>query len=149
MSLEVVEFKIEHLDLIRQKSVFHCKELLREKLVKLMTLPYCHIATIVDGDNPFAILGLINHRPGFGEVWSVVSEDVKQKPIAFHKAVLALMDFYEDYLSISRLQIDVKEDFIEGISWAESLGFECEGLMKHYDSDGSSHYLFARVKQNG
>lgn len=149
MSLDVVEFKIEHLDIIRQKSVFNSKALVREKIEKLATLPYCHIATIMDGDNPLAILGIINHRPGFGEAWSITSEDVKKKPIAFHKAVLSLMSYFETYLSICRLQIDVKESFSEGIRWAESLGFECEGLMKHYDVDGSNHYLYARVTEYG
>ena len=47
--------------------------------------------------------------------------------------------------NIKRVQTAVRSDFDKGIRFAEWLGLENEGLMKHYGFDGSDQYRYARI----
>ena len=47
--------------------------------------------------------------------------------------------------NIKRVQTAVRTDFDKGIRFAEWLGLENEGLMKHYGFDGSDQYRYARI----
>ena len=47
--------------------------------------------------------------------------------------------------NIKRVQTAVRQDFKMGIKFAEWLGLENEGLMKHYGFDGSHQYRYARI----
>ena len=44
-----------------------------------------------------------------------------------------------------RLQVDIRADYQIGCTFAESFGFEREGLMKRFGIDGMDHYLYGRA----
>ena len=78
--------------------------------------------------------------------WAVTSEEVKEKPISFHRLTLSVIAHYERELGLHRIQISVREGYTEGMRWAEKLGFQNEGLMRSYMSDKTNHYRYARVR---
>jgi len=47
--------------------------------------------------------------------------------------------------NIKRVQTAIRKDFTQGQRFAEWLGLENEGLMKHYGFDGSDQYMYARI----
>jgi RimJ/RimL family protein N-acetyltransferase len=145
MRPELIPFQIEHVDRITERSVFNAKDQLRERLKVLSTQRGAHMGTIARGEKILAIVGVIQTRQGFGEVWSVTSDEIRSTPIAFHKLALALLRHFEQRLSLTRVQVTVREDYVTGQKWAESLGFVREGVMRKYDLDGSNHVLYARV----
>lgn len=135
-SLTVVEFKPEHLENISLKEI-HSGEI--PKAVTTYAL------TILDKETPLAIFGGFFFVPGIIHFWGLVSDDVRKKPIAFHKMVRHLLEFYENRDKPRRMQIDVKADYLEGKKWAKSLGFELEGTMKNYGVNGEDFHLYGRA----
>lgn len=126
------------------------------KHIEKMSLKECHQGEVTDlspqtaftfllNDKPIAIIGFYFLGKNVLQAWSFISEDVKKAPIEFHKNVknLILFGFYKT--KVQRIQVSVRCDFIEGYRWARSLGFSCEGVMKHYGPNKSDYYLFARV----
>lgn len=146
MNPKIIHFQMDHLEKIDQKKgVFHEKSQILQSLKSVVAHPKNHTGTIMLGEKILAVVGLIDLRPGFAEVWSITSEEIRLAPIGFHKLALALLRHYQKSLGLQRIQISVKEDYLEGAKWAESLGFVREGVMRRYDPDGSNHILYARV----
>lgn len=145
MRPELIPFELDHVDRISERAIFNAKGLLRDRLKVLTTQPGALTGTIARGEAILAIVGVIQTRAGFGEVWSVTSDEIRSTPVAFHKLALALLRHFEQRLSLTRVQVTVREDYVDGQKWAESLGFVREGVMRKYDLDGSNHILYARV----
>jgi hypothetical protein len=104
-----------------------------------------HSITVLNGDQPIAILGGFKMSPKIIQIWALLSDEIQKCPIAFHKICLKVLEFYEMKEKPRRMQIDVRVDYPTGQRWAESLGFVQEGCMQAYAPDGSSSYLYARV----
>ena len=91
-----------------------------------------------------AIVGGFLFVPGVLHIWGLMSESIRKAPISFHKTVLDVLKFYEEHEKLRRIQVEVRETYLEGQRWIKSLGFHQEGIMKNYGSDGATHILFAR-----
>lgn len=120
-----------------------------------MTLKECHDGeartntqqtafTFVLDEKPIAVIGWNHLSPRVLQAWGYLSEDVKKKPISFHKAVKNLILFGFFKTKVQRIQISVRCDYTEGYNWARALGFECEAVMRHYGPNRSDYFLFAR-----
>lgn len=134
--MTVIDFKPEHLEQIKLKAI-HSGEVPKTVM---------HTAvSVMDGEKPVAIFGGFHFIPGVIHIWGLISDDVREKPLAFHKIVRHLIDFYEKKTGPRRIQMEVKSDYQEGKKWAEALGFECEGTMKRWGFNGESYDLYARM----
>lgn len=145
--VRAIPYKPGHLDCIEAKEVFESEEAIATRIAQISPLPGVHIETILFGRIPVAIMGLNHMRDGVAEVWTVISERAKEHPMSFHRAVLGRLHAYEKKMKLVRMSMTVREDFEEGIRWAELLGFEREGLMKRFGPNGQNHFLYARTNE--
>ena len=74
-----------------------------------------------------------------------IKTNLKLSPTATPAAGLLSAAKAIDEYNIKRVQTAVRSDFDKGIRFAEWLGLENEGLMKHYGFDGSAQYRYARI----
>lgn len=130
--IKIVPARQHHLDAIRPREP------------KPMDLSMEAI-TFLHNDEPIAIVGWYLISPGVLQVWSLISDGVSQCPIAFHKSVRLLIEHGFERFELRRMQMSVRLGFGPGWKWAKALGFNCEGVMKKYGTDGSDYWLFARV----
>lgn len=134
--MRVVPFIQDHLKFLEVKGI-HAGEVPQTVMTEAVTF--------LDGEKPVAIFGAFFLVPGVVYFWGLVSDDVKKKPLAFHKLARTLLNYYEKKQKVRRIQIDVKADFIEGQKWAKLLDFEYEGTMKRFGVNGDDFHLYARV----
>ena len=134
--MTVIGYKPEHLDKIRVKAV-HQGEVPKTVMTDAVT--------VMDGEQPVAIIGSFVFVPGVVHLWGLISEDVRAKPLAFHRVTRELLAYYEKTQKPRRIQMDVKASYIEGQKWAQALGFEYEGTMKRYGVNGEDFHLYGRA----
>lgn len=135
--ITVVAYTPEHLTKIEVKEI-HNSEVPQIVMTDALTF--------MDGETPVAIFGVFNFMPGIIHLWGLISDAARKKPVAFHKLSGELLNFYQKRHQIRRIQIDVRVSYTEGQRWAESLGFEREGIMRSFGADGTDYYLYARVR---
>lgn len=102
--------------------------------------------TILHNKKPVAIFGLVLWAEGIWHWWGLLSDGVKECPIAFHKECLRILKENMLRHNARRMQMDVRADYKMGRHWATALGFQCEGLMKKFGPNGEDHYLYARTE---
>lgn len=95
-----------------------------------------------------AIIALVEHMPGVAEVCLLPSIHVDKNKIGFYSMVKALSETVFDVFSLHRLQalIDVNWKDHGGDKWATKLGFEFEGVAKHFTADGKDYAVYGKVK---
>ena len=104
--------------------------------------------------------GLVGKKPIFAagmkmiwgqvaEGWVIATQDVWDHPLLVARAIKKDFAKVARKYNIKRVQTAVRSDFDKGIRFAEWLGLENEGLMKHYGFDGSDQYRFARIFLDG
>ena len=109
----------------------------------------------LEQDN-LAFTGIVNHKPIFAagmkiiwgqvaEGWVIATDEMWNHPIAISKAIKKDFARVAKEHNIKRVQSGIRNDFKEGIRFAEWLGLEREGLMKNWGFDGSDQYLYARI----
>lgn len=135
--ITVIPFKPEHLEQIELKENFNQGECPKTIVNTAFS--------VMDGETVLAILGGFPFVPGVIHWWSFLSKHIDRYPIEFHKTILKVLAWYEKNEKPRRMQFEVKADYVEGQRWAESLGFEREGLMRAWGPDGCDHYLYARI----
>jgi len=79
------------------------------------------------------------------EGWVIATQDVWDHPLSVAKAIKKDFAKVARKYNIKRVQTAVRSDFDKGIRFAQWLGLENEGLMKHYGFDGSDQYRYARI----
>ena len=84
--------------------------------------------SIIINNCVLAICGLETIRPKIAEVTCIFGIDYKDFKIAIHREVRKFLE--EKEKDFHRLQMAVLVDYSAGIKWAESRGFENEGLMR-------------------
>ena len=100
--------------------------------------------------------GLVGKKPIFAagmkmiwgqvaEGWVIATQDVWDHPLSVARAIKKDFAKVARKYNIKRVQTAVRTDFDKGIRFAEWLGLENEGLMKHYGFDGSDQYRYARI----
>lgn len=96
-------------------------------------------------DRPVAIFGIVVIWDGVGEAWSLFSEESRRYPIAMTKGAHAFFDICEILFTLHRIQITVRSEDKRAMSWASCLGFEKEGLLRHYSVDKKDYYMMRRT----
>lgn len=134
--ISVIPYQPEHFDQMSLKDCHKEEKISRPEGVRAVT--YMH------QDKPIAIVGAIEFIPGVLVAWSLLSDEVKKTPVAFHRATRHLVNFYLES-GYRRIQITVRQDYEDGWRWAKALGFKCEGIMRKYGPDGSDYVMFART----
>ncbi len=103
-----------------------------------------------------AFTGIVNNKPIFAagmkmiwgqvaEGWVIASNDMWKYPLGVAKAIKKDFAKVAKKNNIKRVQTAIRKDFTQGQRFAEWLGLENEGLMKHYGFDGTDHYRYARI----
>jgi hypothetical protein len=93
---------------------------------------------------PVACFGCAPLWKGVGEMWSVIGDVARTKPIAMTKIGIALADMAKIAMGLHRLQITVKTSDARAISWAKAIGFISESTMKQYSEDKLDYDLMVR-----
>ena len=117
--------------------------------------PYYAIRKVCE-ENNLAFTGMVNKKPIFAagmkmiwgqvaEGWVIASSDVWNYPLSVAKAIKKDFARVAKEHNIKRVQTAIRKDFIKGQRFAEWLGLENEGLMKHYGFDGTDQYRYARI----
>lgn len=93
---------------------------------------------------PVASFGTTYLWDGVGEMWSVIGDVARTKPIAMTKIGLSFADISEIALRLHRLQITVKTSDKRAINWARAIGFISEGTMSKYSMDKQDYDMMVR-----
>lgn len=96
-------------------------------------------------DELIACAGINILWPGVGEAWAVVTPRIYKHPLFFHKAIVHELNAIIKKHKLCRIQATVLNDFPKGKEWLERLGFEPEGIMRKYDTEGLDHARYAKV----
>jgi len=111
-----------------------------------MNLVQDHLAfTGMVGKKPIFAAGMKMIWGQVAEGWVIATQDVWDHPLSVAKAIKKDFAKVARKYNIKRVQTAVRTDFDKGIRFAEWLGLENEGLMKHYGFDGSDQYRYARI----
>lgn len=94
----------------------------------------------IDG-NPIACIGLIEHWPKRRYVWAYLAECAK----AHNRALLRAIRIWLRYHGTGRIETAIDPRFEASIRWAQHLGFEREGILRHWTPQGDDWLLFSRV----
>jgi RimJ/RimL family protein N-acetyltransferase len=103
-----------------------------------------------------AFTGMVNKKPIFAagmkmiwgqvaEGWVIASSDMWNHPLSVAKAIKKDFAKVAKKHNIKRVQTAIRKDFTQGQRFAEWLGLENEGLMRHYGFDGTDQYRYARI----
>jgi hypothetical protein len=109
----------------------------------------------LEQDN-LAFTGIVNNKPIFSagmkmiwgqvaEGWVIASSDMWKYPLGVAKAIKKDFARVAKEHNIKRVQTAIRKNFAQGKRFAEWLGLENEGLMRHYGFDGSDQYMYARI----
>jgi len=93
---------------------------------------------------PVAVFGCCLLWEGVGEMWSVIGDTARNKPIATTKIGIAFTDICKLSMGLHRLQITVKTTDLRAIRWAGAIGFISESTMKQYSMDKYDYDLMVR-----
>jgi hypothetical protein len=104
-----------------------------------------HALTILSHDKPIGVVGGYFVTRGVFNAWAMLSEEIRECPTAFSRAIFRLVRNWGDRHGLHRMQFSVRHDFHAALKWAEFLGFVREGLMRRYGPDGSDHFMFSRT----
>lgn len=118
-------------------------------LVDLSDRSNRHVWVLTDPDlGELAIGGIFISRPGLGECWiSLVDDRVSgyRRTKALSVGAAAFLDWAAKEYGLSRVQCTCVKGHLSAYRFAEALGFECEGELRHYDSAGRNHLLFSKI----
>lgn len=134
--LVITEYLPEHLELLKPRAC-HAGEGISE--IHGPAVTYTH------EELPLAIVGVYEFTPGVHQAWGVLSEQVTEHSLSFHRSLCLLLAYYADRKEARRIQMSVRVGYDMGLRWAKSLGFEEEGVMKKYGPDSHDYVLCARV----
>lgn len=101
--------------------------------------------TLLHNDIPICSGGIFPLWHGVGEGWVIASKRIFDHKIKSAKLIKRRTDLLCAVNKIKRLQTSVRANFPMGLRFAKFLGFNNEGLMKHYGPDGSDFYRMAKI----
>lgn len=109
-----------------------------------IALPGLSYSLFVD-NNIVCAGGIYPIWDGVAEGWVLSSKRIFDYKIKSASAIKQRLDLLCINNKIKRLQTSVKEDFTTGVRFAQWLGLEKEGLMKHYGPDGTNYWRMAKI----
>lgn len=101
--------------------------------------------TLLDDGLPIGSFGVVPYWPGVGELWALISDNLRNRPFLLHKTAINLIEQTRKEEKYHRFQAIVLKDFEDGKRWMRHLKFKCEGLMPKYGENKQDYYRFARV----
>ena len=99
-----------------------------------------------DEGRVLAVVGIRHMWKGAGEVWTMLSEESRERGVALTRGVLRFLDMLHLERGYWRLQATVEHGDEPARLWILQLGFTYEGTMIAYGPDMKSHALYARVR---
>lgn len=90
--------------------------------------------------------GVHFYWPGVGEAWTFMTSYLHKYRFSIHKHTCRMLNKIISENNLHRVQAVVDAGNVKAIGWIESLGFDCEGMMKKYGTDGNDCYMYGRVK---
>lgn len=145
--MQIVPFEPAHL---RQVTPQHAQIGFADSIeavdLKLLSRPNLSFTALIDG-RPAGCAGVMPLRPGVGQAWAVLSDDILHMPVSLTRAVLRELARIEGYHDLRRVQATVAEGHDEGCRWLAFLGFEVEGLLVNYGPGGAGDYwMYGKVE---
>lgn len=140
--IDVKKFKVEHLlNFMPDRFI----EGLNWQMAENSVNPTMDIVTLFDKKGkPICFAGINHKRYGVGELWVIRGKLIQENKFNFYKSIRNLIEFTFQHMEIHRLEIAVDVNYPEYFKWAESLGFELEGVQKRYDHLGNDHAIYVR-----
>jgi hypothetical protein len=143
----LADFEWEHLDKIKLREFDEIGLAVvpnsKEQLQFYMDTGICYTGMV--GDKVVMIGGVSVTWPGVGFVWLLTSDLVKEHKAFFHRTCLNIIEKGIVKYKLHRVDTAIMKDHEVSLKWANRLGFQQEGIMKKYDSEGNDYCLFARV----
>lgn len=144
---ELVEFEWNHLAKLKFREYdrmgFTAVDDSKEQLQAYIDRGIVEAGVI--NDHVIMIGGVCQVRPRVGFAWVLTSDLVKEYPKFFHKACLDVIHKGIALYNLHRIETTIMQGHRVSVDWAERIGFEHEGIMKKYDSEGNNYHLFARI----
>ena len=137
--MKIINFKIEHLDLVAFKHKKICKDDLEGFVLENAK------SFILDNRIVF-IWGLEIIRKGVAHCWSIPTIYAENNKIFIHKKTNLFIKKYVKKLNIHRLQTTIDNSCVK---WIESLGFKKESVLKKITFDKKDEYLYVKFFDNG
>ena len=121
-------------------------KLLTHEYARSVDVPGMAWTALDEGGRVLGCAGMAPQWEGRVIAWALFGQSIPKA--AWPKIAKKIRNEFHSKLSghgSHRVEITVPKDFGPGCRFAFLLGFEVEGLMKHYGPDGSDHYLFSQV----
>ena len=147
--IEIVPFRVEHaIDLMRgdltEDNLAKSDEIAKRDGEFYLTRGPCFSA-ILDG-RVIGSAGIMTMWPGVGEAWLLFSKEVENHKRFVYETVTEYLITLVCDLDLRRVQAHCNANLPVAIRFLEQMGFEREGLMRKYGTDGSDHYLYSIVR---
>ena len=104
-----------------------------------------HARTWEDDGRIVAIVGVSPMWKGVGQVWTMLTEESRERGVALTRGVLRFLSMLHEERGYWRLQATVEHGDEAGASWIIQLGFGYEGTMIGYGPTMKAHDLYSRV----
>ena len=80
-----------------------------------------------------------------GEAWMLLSPYVNLYRVAVTRAVRNRLAYLTSRMELNRVQAVIRVTDKPSIRYIEMLGFEKEGILRQYGTDGTDYYMYGRV----
>jgi hypothetical protein len=97
--------------------------------------------SLMDGHRPIGCGGVLWRWDGCGILWAIHTKHIAAHMLQWTRTAFRFIDL----LQARRLEAYIDEDFQEAQRWVDILGFQREGLMRSFTSDGRNQFLYSRV----
>lgn len=148
--IKIVPFEIKHAVRLMSgeltETTLQCSSDVAVRYAQTFLMKGPSFTAIEDGV-VIASAGVIVLWNGVGEAWALISKDgIKNRSIyVMRKCREYLRDIMND-LDLFRVQAHCHIELQDAVEFLEVLGFEREGIMRHYWIDKSDHYLYSIVR---
>lgn len=96
---------------------------------------------------PVCAFGMVIPWPGYGQVWSLITDAAKRYPVWVSRAVLSSLRQTIAEYGLRRVEATTAlEDAITPV-WLSKMGFEDDGIAWYLGADGSHHRRFVLYPQ--
>lgn len=92
------------------------------------------------------VIGGVLIWPGVATVGSILTDGIRQYPVAMVRTTNRVIEAVMMDLNIHRMEMAVKKDYPIGHRWAKALGFQPEGTLRQYSSDKTDYVMYGRLK---
>lgn len=147
MRFEYRKADVADIDILRLKGCFTIDELVVSKyLVEISHRNLDSLAVCFHHEGkPYGVAGSSRQWPGVAQAWALFDNDVDKYPVALFKACQTLLLYAAQKQELHRISFTVRSGYTVGNKFPKSLGFDFEGKMMGYFSDGEDANLYARL----